>query len=178
VRAFARLDLRRELPVFCVGGRTAETATEAGFTNVSSADGDVGDLAALIKASLPKGAHVLHAGNEDAVGDLAGALEAAGLEASFVPLFRAAPMTEPGSILKRHLLGQPEIDAVLIHSARAASVLAQFLAAEPGASPVSVAAISAQACRPLEGLVNRIEIAGRPDEPSLLEALAHLLDRA
>src|SRR5690242_5683689 len=49
VRVFAKLSPRRDAPVFCVGGRTADAALEAGFSNVRSADGDVAALAELIE---------------------------------------------------------------------------------------------------------------------------------
>src|SRR5690349_4237099 len=55
VRVFAKLSPRRDGPVFCVGARTAETARELGFADVTSADGDVGALEQLILASLPAG---------------------------------------------------------------------------------------------------------------------------
>ena len=51
-RQFATLSPRRDDPVFCVGARTAEAAREAGFKNVTSADGDADALAQAILASL------------------------------------------------------------------------------------------------------------------------------
>jgi uroporphyrinogen-III synthase len=178
VRAFARIDPRRDLPAFVVGGRTAGAAREAGFTEIVSAEGDVTALVALIRARLAAGSRLLHAANEDAVGDLAGGLRAAGIDTGFVPLYRAAPVSEPGPALRRHLEGHQEFDAVLIHSPRAAAILAGFVAASPMPAQLYVAAISAQAVRPLKDLPHGEAVAERPDEPSLLEALAHLLNPA
>jgi uroporphyrinogen-III synthase len=44
--------LCRSLPVLAVGAATARRATQAGFTNVASADGDAVALAALVRARV------------------------------------------------------------------------------------------------------------------------------
>ena len=49
-RALARATQRRDLPVLAVGDATARAAREAGFESVTSAGGDVGDLAPLAAA--------------------------------------------------------------------------------------------------------------------------------
>lgn len=172
-RAFAKLSPRRDVLVFCVGARTAEAAREAGFTNVLSADADVEALGVLINDKAPKGSRVLHAGNEEARGDLIGRLRSAGLSASFLAIFRAIPSPAPGPVLSHHLAGTPGFDAVLIHSPRAAVILAEFAA---GSSAVfDVAAISRAAVTPLAALAGRTEIAAHPDELSLFSALARLV---
>lgn len=91
VRALARRGPPPPLPVFAVGAATAAAAREAGFACVTAAGGDVGSLAALIAGARPLGA-VLHASGEAAAGDLVGALEAAGVEARRVALYRAVAM--------------------------------------------------------------------------------------
>src|SRR5690242_13754585 len=58
IRAIAmhpRLSEFSALPLFTVGGRTAQAARETGFANVTSADGDADTLVALIGTSLPAG---------------------------------------------------------------------------------------------------------------------------
>ena len=40
IRALAKLDAKREMPVFTVGEGTAEVAIELGYSTVESADGD------------------------------------------------------------------------------------------------------------------------------------------
>ena len=47
-RIFAAASPRRELPVFAVGDASAAAARIAGFRTVTSAGGDVTDLAALV----------------------------------------------------------------------------------------------------------------------------------
>jgi uroporphyrinogen-III synthase len=176
VRAFARMSARRDVPVFCVGARTAEATREAGFAEVLSADGDVGALARLIEARLPAGARLLHSGNEESRGDLAGQLKAAGKTSVFVATFRATPVAAPGPALAAHLSGKPSFETVLIHSPRGAAVLARFAGAAPGRAALNVAAISPAAAAPLNSLAKRIEIAAVPDEPALLRALGLLTD--
>lgn len=176
VRAFARLDSTRDRPVFSVGGRTAQEALDLGFTQVMSADGDVGDLATFIASKLPQGARLLHTGNEESRGDLSGTLAARGFEARFVPTFRAAPVVGPGPRLAAHLGGEPTFEAILIHSARAAAILSQFAANTPQHAPLDVASISAEAARPLFHLARRVQSAARPNEAALLNSLGLLRD--
>ena len=166
VRRFAVLSQRRDAAVFCVGARTAMVALELGFQDVTSADGDVMALGDLVPA---------HAGNEDARGDLAGRLSSSGIVASFVALFRAEPVAAPGSALARHLAGEPAFAAVLVHSPRGGDILAGMIRASATPAPFDVAAISAAAAAPLEGLARRIAIAEAPNETSLISALAGLV---
>ena len=176
VRAFARLDPARDRPVFCVGGRTAQEALDLGFRQVMSADSDVTELADLIGNRMPPGARLLHTGNEESRGDLSGTLAARGVQASFVPTFRATPVVSPGLRLAAHLRGEPAFEAILIHSARAAAILSQFAADAPRRAPLDVASISADAARPLVHLARRVQTAARPNEAALLNSLGVLRD--
>lgn len=172
-RQFATLSPRRDTPVFCVGTRTADAAREAGFTTVTSADGDAGALAALIVRQLPKQTRLLHAGNEESRGDLTGRLRSAGHMASFIPIFRAVAVAAPGPALAAHLAGKPAFEAVLIHSPRGAAILAGFAAGSN--ATLNIVAISGAAATPLTMLARRTEIAAAPTEPALLSALARLV---
>jgi uroporphyrinogen-III synthase len=179
VRVFAKLSSRRDVPVFCVGARTADAAREAGFGDVSSADGDVEALEQLILGSplgaIPSARFLLHSGNEESRGDLVGRLVSRGISAGFVATFRAAPVGEPGPMLAVHLAGgRLSFDAALIHSPRAARILAGLL--KPDSAFLNVAAISAAAAEPLRGMARRVEIAAAPNEASLLKALGVLCD--
>ncbi len=173
VRQFAKLNERRGPPVFCVGGRTAAEAAAAGFETVISADGDVNALAQLIIRRLARGARLLHVGNEESRGDLAGQLVAAKLQAAFVALFRAAPVSEPGPTLAAVLAGRDRIDAVLIHSPRAGAILAGF--AGKAGIHLPVVAISQAAAAPLAGIASPVAIAATPDEAAMFSALSHFV---
>lgn len=174
-RRFATLSARRDAPVFCVGARTAQAAREAGFKNVTSADGDVGALAALIARGLQPSARLLHAGNAESRGDLAGQLRAAGHAADFLAIFRAEPVAAPGPHLAAHLAGEAPVEAILIHSPRAAVILAEFATKQGGGGAISAAAISQAAAEPLARLGARLEVAATPDETALISALQRLV---
>lgn len=176
VRTFARLSARRDGPVFCVGDRTANAAREAGFADVQSADGDLGDLVGLIESRLPNPVRLLHTGNEESRGDLAGTLSEKGWQAVFLPTYRAAPVPAPGPLLAVHLAGNAAFDAALIHSPRAAAILAGFLGGAPNSARVDVAAISLAAAQPLQAFAGRVEIAAEPNEAALLKSLERLTD--
>ncbi|HEV7693581.1 MAG TPA: uroporphyrinogen-III synthase [Hyphomonadaceae bacterium] len=180
VRAFARLSPRRDVPVFCVGARTADEARAVGFANVTSADGDVSALGLLVGEALPPGARLLHSGNDDSRGDLAGQLGSQGIAAAFVATFRAAPVKSPGPMLAAHLKGSASFDAVLIHSPRAAKILSGFLRPDSATfgnpAAMNVAAISEAAAEPLRQIARRVEIASTPNEEALLKALSVLCD--
>jgi uroporphyrinogen-III synthase len=174
VRMFARLSPRRDVPVFCVGGRTASAAREAGFDTVTSADGDSAALSTLIETRVPRNARLLHSGNEENRGDLAETLSARGWKAAFLPTYRAVPVTGPGPAVSAHCVGKPSFDDVLVHSPRGAAILGGFLAGARNLAPFGLAAISPAAAAPVAPFAWRTEIAASPDEPALLAALARL----
>jgi uroporphyrinogen-III synthase len=176
VRVFAKMERRRDVPVFCVGERTAEAARDAGFPDVVSAGGDVDTLTRLIGAKLLPKARLLHTGNEDRRGDLSGQLGARGHEARFVATYRATPVEKAGPVLAAHLSGRSGFEAVLVHSPRGANILADFAREAPSRAGLNVAAISPAAASPLKSLAERIEIAATPDETALLNALRLLAD--
>jgi uroporphyrinogen-III synthase len=119
---------------------------------------------------------LLHTGNEESRGDLSGTLGARGIQANFVPTFRAAPVAKPGPHLAAHLRGEPAFEAILIHSPRAAAILSQFAADAQSRAPLDVASISAEAARPLVHLARRVQIAARPNEAALFDSLGVLPD--
>ena len=163
VRAFAALTGAR-LPAFTVGEATAEAARAAGFETVRSADGDVAALADLIAGADP--GPILHAGALHPAGDLTGDLTARGLSARAVALYDTVPVDPEPALSK---LG--EISVVLIHSPRAATLLARALTAHP-APHLRLLALSEAVAAPLRALENaKIAIAPFPNETSLLNLL-------
>lgn len=169
VRAFADVSGERALRVFAVGAATAQAARAAGFTSVLSADGDVEALAEGIAARRGelKGA-VLHPGAAEPAGDLAGALEKHGVEARRLVLYETAPV--PVDAEAAASLGRS--DAVLLHSPRAAQVLAKLLRAHP-APKLRALGLSRAVVQPLA----RVRLAAKayPSVP-LERALLSLID--
>lgn len=170
VRAFADASGERNLKVFAVGAATAQAARAAGFKAVLSADGDVEALADGIAARRGelRGA-VLHPGAAEPAGDLAGALEKHGVEARRLILYETAPVDLGAA--QAVALGRS--DAVLLHSPRAAQVLAKLLKAHP-APGLRALGLSKAVVKPLA----RTRMAAKAFPPFPLEAaLLNLIDR-
>ncbi len=170
VRAFAEAETRRDLTVFAVGGTTAAAAKAAGFRGVLASDGDVAALAERIvsrKREL-KGA-VLHPGAAEPAGDLCGALTEAGIEARPLILYEAVDL-EPDEAL---IAALPDLDAVLLHSPRAAATLATFLKAHSTPN-LRALCLSAAVAKPLaKAKLRQLASAPFPIEAALL----NLIDR-
>lgn len=160
----------RDVPVFTVGDRTAQAVRDAGFTAVSSAGGDVNDLAALVAAHLSSPARLLYLTGEDRSGDLASMLRARGFVVDTVVVYRAVVAeTLPAQAAAALTRG---VDGVLHYSrrsaeayvstARAAGLLASALKPIHFCLSVQVAEPLAQA-----GAV-AIRIAPRPVEADLI----------
>ena len=99
VAAFAERSPERSLRVFAVGDATAAAARAQRFTSVLSAQGDVQALAAALaarKRELP--GLILYPAAADPAQDLAGALEAVGLQVRQVTLYETVSL-EPSQAL-------------------------------------------------------------------------------
>lgn len=171
VRAFADASGERGLKVFAVGAATAQAARAAGFKSVLSADGDVEALAEGIAARRGelRGAVVLHPGALEPAGDLAGALQKQGVEARRLVLYETAPVDMAAA--EAEALGRS--DAVLLHSPRAAQVLARLLKTHP-APQLRALGLSKAVVKPLA----RTRLAAKAFPPFPLEAaLLNLIDR-
>ncbi len=173
IRALALHMSARDLPVFAVGRRSAEVARALGFHHVESADGDAGDLAALIarKLSARSGA-LLHVGGIH-VADHFGALETAGFVVRRVSLYEARALKTP-SLLIDSLRGNA-LDAALFFSPRAARIFAERVRAaglDAHCRRLLAACISAAAADEILALnFHEIRVAARPDQEFLLGLL-------
>ena len=165
VRAFAALSPERSLPVFAVGDATADAAREAGFVEVASASGDVAALAELIAARKDElDGEVLYPAPEEPAGDLYGPLAGRGVAMRVEVVYRTAP-TELAAI-------PAGIDAVLIHSPKAARQLAEIPAIQAAAPSMAAICISVAAAEPLQGLgFAEIPVSPAPNEAALLQRL-------
>jgi len=162
VRMFAGAAAGRDLPVFAVGEATADAARAVGFRDLRASNGDVEALAdAIASAHLPPGLVLAPTAREPAA-DLAALLAARGVESRSVIVYqtRAARPDTPD-----------DIDAVLIHSPRAARIIATLITPEQAAA-LTAFAISEAAAAPLRALpFARVIVAPSPDEASLLDLL-------
>jgi uroporphyrinogen-III synthase len=167
------------MPAFTVGRRTAEAARAVGFRAVHSADGDKGDLVALLRADLVRrqsathGAPLLYLAGADRAGDLAqGDLAQGGLPVRTVVVYRAVKAARfPPDVAAA--LARGAIDGVLHFSARSAEAYLDC-AAQGGIRAAALAPVhyclSRQVAAPLAAAgAAALRIAARPDEMAMLE---------
>ena len=168
VTAFAARSDARSLPVFAVGGATAAAATAAGFSAVVSADGDGSALASAIAARVGSldGA-VLHPAAAEPAGDLARALGARGIESRTLAIYE----TVPAALSPWVRVQIPHFHAVLLHSPKAARLLAAILS-RIAAPRLYICCLSPAVAAPLRGLdLPRLHAAALPNEDALLNLI-------
>jgi uroporphyrinogen-III synthase len=171
VAAFVELSPERALRVFAVGEATAGAARRERFKNVLSTQGDVQALAAALTARRRelRGVIVYPSAAEPAQ-DLAAALAPAGLTVRQTAVYETVATPPPASLLAR----LPEMDGVLLHSAKAASALAEVLTLHP-TPHLTAYCLSRQVASPLrEADLADVHAAFAPDEASLLALLESL----
>jgi uroporphyrinogen-III synthase len=162
------------LPLFAVGGRSAQAARAAGFAQVVSADGDAQDLARLVAARAPAGGPLLYLAGKDRAGDLAGVLAAHGLAIHTAVVYRALAETAfPPAIGAALLAGR--IDGVLHYSRRSAEAFvgaARAAQIDINALKIKHYCLSPQVADALrQAGVTAVAVAPRPDEPALFGLL-------
>jgi len=162
----------RRLPVFTVGGATAEAARQAGFGAVFSADGDIAALAGLIlqnRQDIAPG-RVLYPAAADRAGDLVGLLAGGNLSCQAVDVYRMQPANRLTEQALQGLKGNA-YDGVLIYSRRTAEAFRALIeAAFPGRNfrQLPVYALSEQAGAPLSETMD-VRVAPAPNENALLD---------
>lgn len=179
VRAFAAASPRRELPVLAVGDATAAAARLANFRSVSSAGGDVEDLAELVAARLsPQNGALLHAAGTDIAGDLAGRLGRLGFIVHRARLYDAME-TSALDLETAVALRQGEIAVALFFSPRTARSFVRLAAAERLAEScrgVSAIALSPAVTTALADLPwHSLRTAAAPTQSDLFAALDEFL---
>jgi uroporphyrinogen-III synthase len=162
------------LPLYAVGKRSADAARMAGFTNVTSAGGDVRDLVRVITTRrADAAAPLLYLAGEDRAADLVAELVACGIAAEMAIVYRAVSAPFPPALSTALKAG--EVDAVLHFSRRSAE---NYLtgAASAGVSKQALEVrhlcLSAQIAEPfVQAGAGNVAIAKRPDESALLALL-------
>jgi uroporphyrinogen-III synthase len=170
-----RLPELRSLPVFTVGRRTAEVARASGFTTVTSADGNVADLANLIGRGGRRFSPVLYLAGEDRVRDLAEDVADADVKVEIVTVYRAAPVERMPAPVEA-ALRSGEVDGVMHFSPRSVGI---YLNATKAAGLLDRAlapfhyCLSQAVAAPLAAAgATRIAVAAKPDEASLVDLVA------
>jgi uroporphyrinogen-III synthase len=164
-------DAPKDRPVFAVGARTASAARAAGFADVREGPGDAAGLAAIIEASLPARAALLHPAGRDRKSEPERSLRAAGYELQVVECYAAEPL---GSFPEEALaaLRAGRVGAALHYSRRSAALAREFAAKGGAAEPFGALrhlCLSADVAQALTGL--SVQVAPDATEPSLLALL-------
>jgi uroporphyrinogen-III synthase len=172
-QAIAAHGRHRELcavPVFAVGTRSTQAMRMAGFADVTSADGDVNDLADLIAARIKPGAPLLYLAGGDRAGDLAADLQTRGFRVHTAVVYRAVAASTLPATVAEALAG--DIDGVLHFSRRSAQA---YVDAAANAGLLAIAlkpahyCLSAQVAEPLAAAgAAIIRIAPEPAEAALI----------
>lgn len=176
VRHHPRSAALLQIPVFAVGDRTAGEASAAGYVDVRSANGNVGDLQRLILAHLLPPARIVHFGARDTAGDLRGFLRRFGYLADRRMVYAAQSIALRWLLSVRRTLNS--IDGIVVHSPRAADRVARVLA---GTGWTGMIWCISEACalRLIDVPGAELHFAGRPTDAALLKmvlgsATAHI----
>lgn len=115
---------RFDLPVFAVGDTTANAASDLGYRNVWSANGDVTALQRLILDTLPA-SPLIHFSGRHSAGDLKAYLEPFGYQIRRQQVYEAQTVPLRWLLDVRQML--PTIDGIVVHSPRGAQRVARLL---------------------------------------------------
>ncbi len=170
----AALAALTKLPVIAVGRRSAEAAREAGFSDITSAGGDLRDLVRTIVARRADAkAPLLYLAGEDRSADLIGELVMHGIAAELRVVYRAVTVPFPPALIAA--LQSGEVDAVLHFSKRSAE---NYLAGARAAALLEQAlgvrhfCLSAPIAEPLTAAgAGKVAVAPRPNETALIALL-------
>ncbi|MEA2878474.1 MAG: uroporphyrinogen-III synthase [Hyphomicrobiales bacterium] len=161
------------LPALTVGARSAEAARAAGFGDVTSADGALGDLVALA-ASRFAGGSLLYLAGEDRAGDLAGELAAHGVTVETAVIYRAVAAERLPAELQQ-ALSNAQLDGALHYSRRSVTTLIELSRAAgvlDGLLDLAHTCLSDEVAAPLRNAgAGRISVAPHPDETALIGLL-------
>ncbi|SFD28818.1 uroporphyrinogen-III synthase [Tropicimonas isoalkanivorans] len=156
---------------WCVGSRTAEAAKRAGF-DVRAVAQDAESLRNVIFSNPPE-RPMIHVAGRHRRGDLAGDLQAAGIEARAVTVYDQQPCAL--SEAARRVLERPGDVVAPLFSPRSARL---FGSAAKGRIArifaVAISAATAEAWEPLAG--ERVIVSQTPDGEGMLATLGSLFD--
>ena len=170
-RAIAAHKRRGELtalPVLAVGQASATAARAAGFSDVTSADGDGGDLARLAAVRFSGAAMpLLYLAGEERARDLGAELAASGLKVATVAVYRTVKVAAlPDDV--RAALAAGVVEGVLHFSRRSVESYLDCARDGPALQPIHYC-LSARAAEPLQAAgASRIRVAAKPDEAGML----------
>ncbi|MCK0208247.1 uroporphyrinogen-III synthase [Starkeya koreensis] len=160
------------LPLYTVGHRTAAAADHSGPMHIAGGNGAA--LVGLLRATLPRGARLLHVAGEERAVDLGAALAGDGIHTELFVIYRTVPARAlAAATLAAAAAGA--IDAAFHFSPRTAATLAARASAA-GASAhfrhIRHLCFSANVAAPLAAEGWRTEVAAAPTEEALFALIA------
>jgi uroporphyrinogen-III synthase len=163
------------LPVFAVGGRTAQAARDAGFSEVVSAGGDAGDLLALVRSRFAGGTRLVYLAGSDRSRDLAAELGVDGIRVETLVVYRAdAADRLPDAAAQAIRTGT--VQGVLHYSRRSTVIFLDCADAGGLDAPVATLrhyCLSPRAAEPLNARhFKHVAVATHPDENALFDLIA------
>jgi len=166
----------RTLPVFAVGERTAQVLREAGFTTVTTAEGDAVSLSKLIRETLRPPCTLLHVTGRHHKPEPAASLRAAGFGVETWEAYEAEAVESlPDAAVEAFRAGQ--IEAVLHYSRRSADIFIR-LAGQAGLHEAILACphlcLSADVAVPIQAAGASTRVAAEPSEDALLRLVPDL----
>jgi uroporphyrinogen-III synthase len=169
VQAYAAQPVRIAPMAYCVGNRTAQAARAIGL-RVVSADGDAEALIALIRARAPAGP-LLHLRGQDARGDIAPRLTAAGVKTRAAVVYDQQP--SPLTPAARRLLRGRDPVMVPLFSPRSARL---FMAGMEPLAPLRIVAMSRAVADAIDpARATDMVVAQHPTSDSMVATIRDLL---
>lgn len=175
VRAFTRLSDDRNLPALCVGDATARICADMGFGTIHSANGDIHDLAELIREKIdPAQGPLFHPAARKTAGDLGQMLRDHGYQVDRETVYEAVATTEfPNDVLDA--LKGHHVDTVLFFSPRTAETFVKLVHSyklEKDLLGVSAVCLSPAVQSRISDLTwHRTHVASQPTQEYLLYVL-------
>jgi uroporphyrinogen-III synthase len=161
-------------PCFAVGDKTAKTLRDAGFSRVASANGNAGELASRVIDHTPADARIAYICGVVRRPDFERALIVAGRTVLPIETYDTTRLTPSDSEIEK-VLGDRNVQAVLVYSAESAAALSVDLLKRPAPSKLLSNAIfcclSARVAAALDVEPDRIRIAERPEQVALFDVL-------
>jgi uroporphyrinogen-III synthase len=173
IAAHQRKKALASVPVFAVGERSAQAMRDAGFADVRSADGGVGDLARLVGERMSPGSSLLYLAGAERAGDLAAKLSTRNFAVQTAVVYRAIAV-EDLPLAAAEALAR-DVEGVLHFSRRTAEAYvnaARRAGMLENALKPAQFCLSAQIAEPLsEAGAAIIHVAPRPVEAALINIL-------
>lgn len=174
VTAFADRSVRRDLPAWCVGDRTAQAARDIGLT-AHSAHGDAQDLIAMIRQAAPNG-RLLHLHGAHTRGEVVETLNKAGLPARGLAIYDQAACP-PSTTFRDAIEGALPV-IVPLFSPRSAQLFAQASeGSQPGDSRCIALSPAVKAALPDRWKAS-CHLATTPNADAMVVAIADLISHA